>query len=74
MDGGTVFADYRRGPGLVEITHVEAPPALRGTGLAGKLMEGVVQAARRDGLRIRPLCGYAYAWMRRHKEYRDLLA
>lgn len=73
MDGGTVFADYRRGPGLVEITHVEAPPALRGTGLAGKLMEGVAQAAREENLRIRPLCGYAHAWMRRHKEHGDLL-
>lgn len=74
VDGQVVFATYRRhGPVLV-INHVEAPLHLRGTGAAGRLMQGVVDLARAEGLKVAPMCGYAAAWIRRHKEHRDLLA
>jgi len=73
VDGQVVFANYeRRGEALV-IRHVEAPVPLRGTGAAGRLMQGVAEIARNEGLKIAPLCGYAWAWIRRHKEYADLL-
>lgn len=68
-----VFADYRLAEGRLSITHVESPPALRGAGAAGRLMAGVIVDARRRGLKIEPLCGYAVAWMRRHPEHADLL-
>ncbi len=72
-NGQVVFANYdRRGSTLV-IRHVEAPVALRGTGAAGELMQGVADIARSEGRTITPLCGYAAAWIRRHKEYHDLL-
>jgi predicted GNAT family acetyltransferase len=47
---------------------------LRGPGTADRLMRAVAEAARADGVRIVPLCGYAAAWLRRHAEHRDLLA
>lgn len=53
---------------------MQAAPALRGTGAAGRLMQGVMAIARAEGLKVVPLCGYASAWIRRHKEHRDLLA
>jgi hypothetical protein len=72
-NGHVAFADYeRRGSDLV-IRHVEAAMPLRGTGAAGELMKGVAEIARAEGLKITPLCGYAWAWIKRHKEYRDLL-
>ena len=74
VDGQVAFASYRRIGGRLAITHVEAPPALRGTGAAGRLMEGVAARARAEGVRLTPLCGYAAAWLRRHKAHADLLA
>ncbi len=71
--GLTAFARYRRAPGRLFIDHVEAPPALRGTGAAGRLLEGVAETARREGLRITPLCGYAAAWFGRRPQFADLL-
>lgn len=71
--GQVVFADYRRDGQVLIIRYVEAPPSLRGTGAAGRLMRGVMDRARRDGLRVVPLCGYAASWIRAHKEYADLL-
>jgi predicted GNAT family acetyltransferase len=74
VDGQVVFASYRRQGEVLAIYHVEAPPQLRGTGAAGKLMTGVAEIARQEGRKITPYCGYAAAWLRRHKEYHDLLA
>jgi uncharacterized protein len=73
-EGRLAYADYRVGEGVMEIPHVFADPALRGRGVAGRLMEGVLAAARARGLRVRPTCPYAAAYMRRHPEHADLLA
>jgi predicted GNAT family acetyltransferase len=74
VNGQIAFATYeRRGP-VLAIKYVEAPVPLRGTGAAGELMRGVAEIARAEGRKIAPLCGYASAWIRRHKEYHDLLA
>jgi predicted GNAT family acetyltransferase len=73
-EGLLVFADYRRSGGRLVIPHVEADPGLRGTGAAGRLMEAVLARARAEGLKVTPLCGYAQAYLRRHREWADLLA
>ena len=72
--GATAFADYRREGDRLVIPYVFAPPELRGSGAAGRVMEGVVDAARAEGRKITPLCGYAAAWLRRHREHADLVA
>ena len=73
-NGALAFADYRADSGRLIIPHVEAAHALRGTGAAGLLMEGVVDAARQRGLKIVPRSPYADAWMRKHSEHADLRA
>lgn len=73
VDGRVVFADYRRRDGVVAITHVEAPPELRGKGFADRLMRAVAEDARVSGYTIVPLCGYASAWLRRHRDFADVL-
>ena len=69
-----VFARYARRGSTLVIPYVEAPIPLRGTGAASQLMTGVMEIARTEGLKVRPLCGYAAAWIRRHRQYHDLLA
>ncbi len=65
VDGHVAFADYRRASGGLQILHVEAPPVLRGTGAASRLMDHIAAAARAEGLPIVPWCGYAASWLRR---------
>ncbi|HEX8232085.1 MAG TPA: GNAT family N-acetyltransferase [Caulobacteraceae bacterium] len=73
-EGGlTAFADYRQNGEVLMLPHVEAPPALRGTGAAGRLMEGVAAHARERGLKLLPVCPYAVAWLRRHPEHAELV-
>jgi predicted GNAT family acetyltransferase len=72
--GHTAYADYRRTDDQLIIDYVESPPVLRGSGAAGRLMTAIAEEARLRGLKIVPICGYAAAWLRRSKDYRDLLA
>jgi predicted GNAT family acetyltransferase len=65
-NGHVAFADYRRAPGQLVITYVESPVPLRGTGAAGRLMQGLLAHARAEGLKVTPICGYAAAYMKRH--------
>ena len=72
--GLVAFANYRRRGSVLVIPHVEAPPALRGTGAAGRLMAGLLALVRERGEKIVPTCSYAAAYMRQHKDQQDLLA
>lgn len=74
VEGETVFANYRRDGNVLTILWAEAPPALRGTGAAGRLMTLIGEEARTQGWKIIPVCGYAAAWLRGSKTYRDLVA
>ncbi|MDP3493778.1 MAG: GNAT family N-acetyltransferase [Hyphomonadaceae bacterium] len=73
VNGETAFARYRKEDGVLTILWVEAPPALRGTGAAGKLMGLVAEEATRNKWRVVPVCGYAAAWLRGSKQYRELV-
>lgn len=68
-----VFANYRLEDGTLFINYVEAPPSLRGTGEAGKLMADVMGHARAQSYKVVPICSYAVSWIRRHPEYQDML-
>jgi uncharacterized protein len=72
-NGLTVFADYRQHDNRFILTHIEADPALRGTGAAARLMEQIVALARDQKLQIVPRCAYAVAWFKRHPGAADVL-
>ncbi len=73
-EGKLAFADYRLNGDVLVIPHVEADPAMRGKGSAGRLMAGVLELARERGWKVRPVCGYAAAYIQRHPEHHDQLA
>lgn len=66
-DGQTVFCNYRSEGDIVYLTHVEAPPALRGTGAAGRLMQEIIAWAQANCKQLVPVCSYAVHWLQRHK-------
>ena len=64
--GAITFANYRIEGDKVLITHVEAPLELRGSGSAGRLMQGILELTQAAGQTIVPICPYAVAWLRKH--------
>ncbi len=74
-DGEVVgFADYRIAGDVVAMPHVEVRPDLRGGSIGSELVRGAIDDVRARGLRVRPLCPFVVAYVRRHPEYRDLVA
>jgi predicted GNAT family acetyltransferase len=65
---------HRNAPGTISIDHTGVPPEFRNAGLALKLVEAGIADARREGVKIVPLCSYVQAQFRRHREWADLLA
>jgi uncharacterized protein len=72
-NGLLAWADYRIRDGKYLLPHVEAEPPLRGTGTAGRLMQGIVDYARANQLVLEPRCHYARIWFQRHPEASDVL-
>ncbi|HNT40051.1 MAG TPA: GNAT family N-acetyltransferase [Rubrivivax sp.] len=70
---GVAVCVYRREGDVVLITHTEVPSALEGRGIAAALVQAALDWARAQGLRVRPLCSYVVAYMRRHPQTQDLL-
>jgi predicted GNAT family acetyltransferase len=66
--GAIAFANYRRAPGIVIITHTETPRALRGRGIASELVQGALELIRADGDKV--VAGLDY--LRKHPEFSDL--
>ena len=70
----TAFVEYRRAGDRIALLHTEVPQALSGQGVGSKLVRGTLDAARTEGLKVVPRCGFVAAYIERHPEYRDLLA
>jgi predicted GNAT family acetyltransferase len=59
-------------PGRVIAEHTYVPDALRGRGLANRLLDALLQDAREQGFTIVPLCPFVAAQARRHPEWNEL--
>jgi uncharacterized protein len=69
VTGGEVaFLDYERTAHTLVFLHTEVPPALRGRGIGTALVKAGLEAARREGLRIVPVCAFVKAFLRKHPE------
>ena len=60
-------AYFRRGDAIA-FTHTEIDPACEGRGFGTRLVAGALADARREGLRVVPLCSFVAAYVRRHPE------
>lgn len=57
----------------VDINHTYVDGALRGQGIAAKLMEELVLELRQSGKKAVPTCSYAVKWFKEHPEHTDVL-
>ncbi|HZR77210.1 GNAT family N-acetyltransferase [Bradyrhizobium sp.] len=73
VDGGVAFANYRLTPAAVIITHTETPRALRGQGIASRLVEGALALIRADGRKVIGACAFVVDYLHKHPEYQDLV-
>ncbi len=73
-DGAMAVAYYRIEDGIMDFTSTQTPPALRNRGVASRLIEGALEAARAEGYKVKASCSFVEAYLNRHKEFGDLRA
>jgi predicted GNAT family acetyltransferase len=72
--GGTVaFANYQLAGDRVIITHTETPPALRGQGIASRLVAGALELIRADGHKVVAGCSFVSDYLDQHPEVADMV-
>jgi hypothetical protein len=70
---GDARLHYRHeSPGVIAAVHTETSDALRGKGIALKLVERLVEDARSEGTRIHALCSYVDHEREKHPEWADV--
>ena len=73
-DGVTALMNYRLADDVISLEHTETPPQARGRGIASQLTAGVLELARKRGLKVVPRCPFVRAYLAQHPEFNDLLA
>src|SRR5512138_2381445 len=73
-DGGSLgYLTYVLHDRLLRLVHTEVPPAARGKGHGDRLARAALEYARREGLRVSPLCPFVAKYIERHPEYKPLV-
>ncbi len=75
VDDKPAFIVYEPlGDSVLALTHTEVDPALEGKGVGSKLVEETLQYIDNQGMRIVPTCPFVSAYIKRHPDWRRLLA
>lgn len=73
-EGQLAVCEFNRLTHAVMFTHTEVPEALEGQGVGSTLVWGALDDVRAQGLEVIPLCPFVAAFIRRHREYLDLVS
>lgn len=75
IDGQIALIEYMKdGKGDVLLTHTEVPVDLEGQGIGSELTEAVLQDIDNQDLKVVPLCPFVAAYIKKHPEWRHLIA
>ncbi|WP_108821426.1 GNAT family N-acetyltransferase [Dysgonomonas sp. Marseille-P4361] len=73
VDGLLSVVDYRKRDNLLLVTHTGVPTPLEGRGIASAITKALLDYVRANGLKVRPICPYTKAYVKRHPEYDDII-
>jgi uncharacterized protein len=72
-DAGTAVLTYAQRGDVLELTHTRVPAQAEGRGYGAALAKAALEHARAKGLKVIPTCPFVSTYLRRHKEYADLV-
>jgi predicted GNAT family acetyltransferase len=64
---------YRLSDARMIVYHTEVPLPIRNRGLAERMTKAALEYARAEKLKVEPRCPYTAAFLRRYREYSDVL-
>ena len=66
----TASAQFAR---AMDVEHTDIDPVFKGQGVGSFLVKRALDDMRGKGARIVPLCPFVAGWIRRHRQYEDLV-
>jgi predicted GNAT family acetyltransferase len=73
VDDELAVAVYALDRDTITFLHTEVPEQAEGKGVAGALVRFALDDARARSLVVIPRCPYVTNWIKRHREYHDLV-
>ncbi len=73
VEGHIAATYYDISGSVITFTHTEVLKELEGRGIGSKLIKGVLDQVRAQGLKVVPQCPFVNAYIGKHSEYADLL-
>lgn len=75
VDGYTAFSEYiLTKKGVIYLTHTEVPKNIEGRGIAFEMIRQILENIEERQLKLMPLCPLVATFIRRHPEWKRLLA
>lgn len=75
LGGGEVaFAQYHLHDGIMTFTHTEVPWRGRQRGTGSRLVQGALELARAQNVKVVARCSFVAGFLAKHPEFSDLVA
>ncbi|HEX8270079.1 MAG TPA: GNAT family N-acetyltransferase [Flavobacterium sp.] len=74
MDGKVAIIDFQLRDNEMTLTHTKVPDELEGQGVGKKLVEHTLEFIKDHNYTLVPLCPFVTVYIKRHPEWKDLLA
>ena len=74
VDNYECVLDYALEDDVIAMNRVYVPPPIEGRGIAGTITRHALDYSREQGWKVIPNCPYVAAWIKRHREYQNLVA
>ena len=74
VDGGVAYVDYHLHGKHITFSHTEVPEESERKGVGAALARFAFEDARKQKLEVFPICPYIVSYLKRHREYLDVVA
>lgn len=74
LEDKTALIAYKKIGGVYNLYHTEVPPQFKGEGVGSALAKGTLEQIKVEDAKIIPSCPFVAAYVKRHKEFQDLVA
>jgi predicted GNAT family acetyltransferase len=72
-EGDAVLTYRLTAAGLWDVRSTYVPPAARGRGTGGALVQAALAQARAENRQVIPTCWFVESWVAEHPQFRDVL-
>ena len=74
VEGSIAFIEFKLSNGKLILIHTEVPPELEGKGVGSAIVQKALQYTKDNNYKVVPRCAFVQSYLKRHKEWNDIVA